>query len=556
MIKFFKKTYFVFLPLLVTVIAYLIGVIRFGAVDDILMYKMANSFTFNTHSEQLMFINVGIGFILKLLYGILPAVNWFSLLYLALFDTAFAVIFYTLKRNDGSPVFTFIIAGIEYFLLMRISFTVISFVLAASAILLFIDRVDELKKENIPYIIFSSVLLIFAFAMRNGNTLYCILLIFSSFFIFAVIKQRNSASAIALIILICIVANAGVTAVNRQYTKSVPQDTYFAEFQKYRSAASDNGKLDYKENIDYFKENGITKNDIRVYKQFVYGDKSVFTSEKLKSLNKSRSFKDKYNINPVKIAKNVYRLESPLLNYIFWFSLFSVILFLIYKKKRFEIAASFLVLALAEFYLFFRRRGVVRVTDPLAAVGLIVMIFVICFGSKETDIKLFKIDLKKYSKAIICCALCITVLLSGLVTVLNNRRYNDYSDTVKYVQTDSEHIYFAAPLSAGKLYDQRLTILSKEYNDVRVYALEGDWWIYSYYWYSMMDKLSLSKYNDCSINALLDDKVRFISRNKDLPDYLVKYYKEHYNVNVKYEKLSEFDGGMKIYKFTKTVDGD
>ncbi len=551
MTKAIKKSYFIFIPLLITVFAMLLGIVRYGAVDDILMYNMATSYTFNTHSEQLMFLNIGFGFLLKFLYSLTGVVNWFSLLYLVLFNLAFAVLFKILEKREASIIYVIILAGVDFFLLTRISFTVISFLLAAAGVLWLISNVEKLNKKSIPHIIFGTLLLILAFMSRSGSTLYCMLLIFIPLLVFGVIKKRNSAAVVSLIIVISIISNFGVTAIHKQYNKTIPSEMYFSEFQKYRSAASDEGKINYKKHKKKFKEAGISANDLSIYKQFVYGDKEAYSAEKLKVIKDTRDFKDKYNINVIKIVKNIYKLENPIVNYIFCLAGLAVILFIIYKKQRLEILSSAAFTGLAELYLFVRRRGVVRVTDPIAALGIILLIYIVC-GEKERikELKPFKIfDYKRFFPIIVSLVLVFTVLLSAVCFKTYDKKYVDYSDTVNCIEEDGEHVYLAAPLSADKLYDQHLTLLSSQYENVPVYTPEGDWFIYSYYWYALLDRLEMTEYKDNAINTILCDDVRFISRNKDLPDYLVKYYKEHYKLKVKYELVNEFSGGMKVYEF-------
>ena len=552
MLKFIKKWYFIFVPVLVTVLALILKIVRYGAVDDILMYNIANSYDFNSHSELLMFINIDIGYLLKFLYKIIPALNWFSLVYLIFFNLAFVIYHKLIQKHEASPAFNVILAGIQFYLIMRISFTVNAFLLAGAGMLWFIEYVDKPDKKNVKHVIFSAVLFILAFSMRNNSTLYCVLLVFIPLLVFAIIKKRNAVSAVALLLVICIVSNIGVTALNRTYKKNVPEETYFNEFQQYRAEASDNGKINYKKHKDEFKKAGITKNDIDVFRQFVYGDKEAYSAEKLKAIIDSRGFGEKYNINPIKIIKNVIKLESPVLNYIFYYAVFAVILFLLFKKKRVELISSAVFLAAAELFLFIRRRGVVRVTDPIAALGIIILIYIV-LNEEDIfkDIKRFEnVKKEKLTALILVLVTVSTVALSGVCAHTYNKKYVDYTDTVNYIESDSDSTYLAAPLSADKLYDQHLTLLTKSYHQVPVYALEGEWNIYSYYWYAMMNKLQLNEYTGSSINAILSYNVKFVSRNKDLPDYLVKFYKEHYNIDVRYEMIGKFNGGMKIYLFS------
>ncbi len=553
MTKAIKRSYFIFLPLLVTVAAMLLKIVRYGAVDDILMYNMATSYTYNAHSEQLMFLNIGFGFLLKGLYSLAGVVNWFSLLYLALFNLAFFVLFKILEKRETGIIYVIILAALDFFLLTRISFTVISFLLAAAGVLWLIENIDKVNKNSVIHIIFSAVLLILSFMARSGGTLYCILLIFIPLLVFGVIKKRNSAAAVSLIIVLCIVTNVGVSAVHKAYNKTLPDNMYFSEFQEYRSSASDEGAINYKKHKKDFKEAGISSNDLKIFKQFVYGDKEAYSAEKLKVIKDTRDFKDKYNINVIKIIKNIYKLEKPIINHIFWLALIFILLFILYKKQRLELLFSAAFTGLAELYLFVRRRGVVRVTDPLAVLGIILLIY-IATSEKDSikELKLFKIfDFKRLYPLCVSLVLVCTVLISVLgFKTYDKVKYPDYSDTISCVEEDGEHIYLAAPLSADKLYDQHLTLLTSEYENVPVYVPEGDWYIYSYYWYALLERLDMSGYKNKAVNTILCDNVRFISRNKDLPDYLVKYYKEHYKLKVKYRLVNEFSGGMKVYEFS------
>ena len=551
MLKAVKKSAFLICPILVTAIALCLKVLRYGAFDDILMYQISNSYDFNSHSEFLAFINVGLGYILKWLYGFAPAINWFSLLYIVTINIGFISLNKICSKHTESLTPTVILALLEFYLLLRLSFSSISFILLLTAVLWALDNVDKLEATKIGHIIYSLFLFVVALAMRNGMTVYCVIAICVPLFVFAVIKKRNSTVVIALIIVLAIGSNIGVTALNRGYKANIPEDMYYNEFQQYRYPASDEGRIDYKAHKDEFKEAGLSKNDLKLFKQFIYGDKVSFSAEKLKAISEARSFEDKYNINPVKLVKNVIKLESIPLNYIFYFAAFAIVLFILFKKKRLEIIASTAFVAAAELYLFVRRRGVFRVTDPIAVLGIIILLYIV-LDEKENlkELNIFKkLDFEKTAKAVTALLLVFTILASAVCIKAVGHKYKDYSDITEVIQEDKEHIYLGAPLSADNIYDQHLTLTTAQYNNVPVYAIEGDWWIYSYYWYSLMDKLGLEIYKDKAINAILDDRVLFVSRNKDLPEYLVKYYKEHYNLDVRYRLVDKYSGKMKVYDF-------
>lgn len=552
MLKTVKKCSFILCPVIVTVIALCLKVLRYGAFDDILMYMIANqnnSYNFNSHSEFLVFINVGLGYVLKYLYGLVPSLNWFSLMYIVFINIGFISLGKIASKHSESFAPVIILSLLEFYLMLRISFTSISFLLILTAVLWALDNVKKIEKKSIGHIIYSLILFVLGVAMRNGMTLYCVIAICIPLFIFAVIKKRNQLAVIALVLVLALGSNFAVTAVNREYKANIPSDSYYNEFQKYRYSAQDEGKIDSSSPV--LKKADISKNDIKIFKQFIYGDKTYFSADKLKAIANSRTFKDKYNVNPVKIIKNVIKLESIPLNYIFYFAAFAIVLFVLFKKKRLEIFVSTAFVAAAELYLFVRRRGVYRVCDPIAVLGIIILLYIV-LDEKENlkELNIFKkIDYEKCAKAVTALLLVFTILASGVCVKCVGNKYKDYSDITEVIQNDEEHVYLAAPLSADNIYDQHLTLTTSAYNTVPVYALEGDWWIYSYYWYNLINEKGLDNYIDCSIKAILDDRVLFVSRNKDLPDYLVKYYKEHYGLKVDYRLVATYSGKMKVYDF-------
>ena len=86
-------------------------------------------------------------------------------------------------------------------------------------------------------------------------------------------------------------------------------------------------------------------------------------------------------------------------------------------------------------------------------------------------------------------------------------------------------------------------------DETAVYDIIGDWWSYTYYWYSALDKAGLDEYKDNAIKLLLDSRVRFITNYDFITELLTDYYSEHYGLNVYAEKVDEVNG-MLIYKLS------
>ncbi len=556
MIKFFKKYYFVFIPIVITVLCAVFGLVRYIINDDIAMLKIAESFKTNTHSEHLVFISVIFGYLLKMLYSILPGINWFIIMYLATVNLAFIALFGIVKKLGENIVGFCAVAAIQIFILSNLTFTSISFICATAGMLWMIVFIDKLDKASLIHFVIGFVLLLSAYAMRRGDTFYFTILLFIPVFFFSLIKKRKKIAVIASIIIVCTVANYSVVGVQNLYNNSIPSDIYFSEFRKYRGAANDDGLFNYERHGQELQESGVTENDYYLLRRWIFGDKKVYSAETMKAVAQSRDFDEKYNTNLKEIAKQILKQRTVLL-LLAALILMTVINIIISKKQLLEALGVFAFTIAGFGYLYFRRRGIERVSSLVLICGFLVLLFMLLNSIKSAgEIKLFKKINPKAIRALVSVLCIVAVILSALYCVRNNNRFDTeadkFSKAAQYFNNDRENFYVCDVRVSSdyvvKYYNDRIFKVNAG-KDINFYGFLGTWTMYTYYYYDNLNNLGYKEYYDNLISLLLRDEVRFVSR-KLPPQKLAKFFKENYNIDVKYKVEKKFkDGDYKVYKF-------
>ena len=122
----------------------------------------------------------------------------------------------------------------------------------------------------------------------------------------------------------------------------------------------------------------------------------------------------------------------------------------------------------------------------------------------------------------------------------------------EYMEQNSDNVYLCNSWTRTIHFtNTSLTLNADMSRHNNIYDINGDWYIYTPYWYMSMNKLGLSNYTENSMMALLDEKVRYISSVDDeyIMDDFCTYFDEHYDMDVTYECEQSFDGtDLSIYR--------
>ncbi len=554
MIKAFKKTYFILLPLAVTVLSLALHMTRFVINDDIGLLLIAESFKTNAHSEQLLFMSVLYGYLLKLLYNLIPSINWFLLLELGVLNIGFISLFRLSQKLEYKIVSASALIISQFFILANLTFTSISFVVLTAGMLWYFVNVDKLNKESIKHILFTLVLFLLGLGMRRDDTFLFISLLFAAVFGITFLKKKKSFLAILLVFAICFGSNYFFGFTQSFYNSHLEDNQYFYELNKVRSDANDGGVFNYKAHKDEFLEVGLSKNDYKLASHWLYADKNVFTIEAFKKIGEVRSFDEKYNTDIKALYKEITS-QNTLLLFVAILLLMLIIEFILLKSGRLEAAAAMLMTLFGAFYIYFRRRGVERVACPIVLCGILTLLYIFLANLGGVKERFKRLD-KKPVNAIfaILCAVCIALSFGYNVKTAKtiDKKAERVQGIVDYVNENEDKLFISDAYAIDKyrVYHANKNIIKPYSNsDFRIYSILGNWNIYTAYYYDNLDRLGIGEYSEALMKVLLKDDVYFITK-KFKPEDIVKYFDENYDLKVGYKTVTEFDNlNTKIYDF-------
>lgn len=555
---FIKNYYFIFLPIVITVVFYLTNNIIFIVNDDIGMMNIAESFKTNLYSEQLVFINVVFGFLLKALYNLIPGISWFAFLELFILNVSCITLLSIVKKYNSNIIGLTTVCLIQTFFLTNFTFTSISFICSISAVLFYIANVEKINKENGLKIIYAVILLFLAFALRGGQTFILIVAISLPILFFSVIKKRNAASAIILLLVLCTIANYSLVAINNNYYNKAYKDSDYLQFQSDRAAVLDYGELNYETHKDAFDEAEISENDYYLMYNWSFADKKVFSQKAFNTIANSRAFLDKYDFNIPSILGDFFTSGMPtLLMYILF--LITIFICVSIPKRRLECLMTFFLTIAGVGYTYFIKRGLPRINNATIICGIIIAILIYLQNQKDVFNNSCLKKLKTKNTKIIVSILCLALFVSGSAINAGIAKKSFIDSDIKteiqnYIEENSnisfvnEALY---PTDSFTIEDYSKNVLIKKiFGNPFVFSL-GGWDVYSYCWKSDLEANGFGENSDSLFLALLNDNVYYVGTHIN-PDSFVMFYKEHYNFDVEYSEVYEFNGfPTRVYSFYK-----
>lgn len=543
--KFIKDYYYILLPICITVFMMLACKLYFATVDDLYMEEIANSSA--DGRENLVCLSALYGYLFKALYSLFPVVNWFTVCYIVVLNIAMITLYKIVKDND-SPIYGVgVLAAIQAYLMIRITFTALSFICCVSAVMWIMHKVPKLTKKSVLYFVEAFLLFCMGFAMRRGSVFICVILLFVPFCLFAILEHRNKLTVVITLILVCIASNLLIGYINESMKASIHEDTYFNQFHKYRVAVSDQGYVDYENHAEMLNKVGISQNDVFMYSKTMYADKSVFSMEALEVMKDAKDFDDKYTFDILYLSKNMIKMA-----FIWWYLAAMIVSLILMKKNYKEIIAVSVFVMGAILYLFLRRRGVARVVNQISIAGIIMLLSI---AMRELKGKYSFKDLKKHKlmAAVLICVFGLNVAVAWAYDIITARpMLRNAAPVLEYINENNENIYVCNAGTRSSFINRELTFSHKAVEHKPVYNINGNWYVYTDYWYSIMEQLGLQQYEDNTFNALLEPNVKYIASKADekYMDYIVTFLAEHYNINADYKVEKEFDNSsLRVYSF-------
>ena len=542
--KYFVPIFVVIVNLIFFIICNLIFELKYETVDDFMMMKLISKVD-GEYSIYGVFIHPVICALVMFLFKTGINVNWYTVFLLAMQFVAFCTIGINLinkNKKYGICFYLVIISLIYPQILTAINFT-------STATVVLIAGVSTIMFDAKKSFRILGYCLISIGLMLRWATLALVIPFYIIYSIYNVISKREYKYINRIIILFFLIVLTYST--NLLIYNFNPSIKKYMQFNSLRSYFFDKNVLDYDKNKLLFEENNWSKNDYELFYTYSYGDENFYTTENLSNL-KSQIHESKGEILE-KIYKGfIYFYKLNTLSFSILLVIVMLLLLLALQNKKKLSIVSLIVIAFfaLNYYLCFTK-PVYRVIISLYESTIILILNVLIDDKKNVNNNKFEI--------IILIAIVLLTIFNS-INIYNSHKKNNIQDynlkrnIIDYASQNKQNAY---------VYTSVLGNISLAYN---VYEKPkdnsfdnmrhmGDWDAYDKQYYVFKNKYNIDNIiTDLykKENLFLIDGDSFGADNiirKNHIEIIIKYIKEHYNVDVDYKIIKEFENtNAKIYK--------
>ena len=441
---------------------------KYETNDDFWMDAVLSGALTGQYDHHLLFSNIILGYLLKGLYTLIPAVSfYFVMLEAAGLLSMITIVWLILKHNKagiGLLASFILIACFSNDLFILVQFTKTASATIAAGGLLFLEGITGNELKHRKMLAVSGALLCLFGSMIRFESIYGILPFLFVVFISLLYKRAFKETATRLLLCAAlIIAAFSLQLVNTAIWKADPAYTEFVGLNGYRVSVSDVKHPDYEKYSSEFEAIGIDKNEYVMLDTWNFTDLGVFTPEKLSAL--SDIFK-KYNAPN---AGDIPRTLNSFIGKTYWFYagtlgvlLIAILYAITSRKSLFVIICSVLSLAAMLLVFSYLYRTVYRVEYGVffAAFSSIA----VSVGKNPRDIKISK---EIYSFAII--AGIFTLMIYQAWTYLPDNSYKTL-DNEKYF----DYIYEVFGCDGYHFPKYRVTVSARRYHEDLLSRMEKD----------------------------------------------------------------------------------
>ena len=526
--------------------------IKYEQVDDFIIYNLYSGLdgTYNFHG---VYIHPILCILIGLFFRIVPQINWHTIFLLLMQFICFTIIGYIILQKHKTPlsilIYT-IFASIFYTaLLLLIQYTSVAALLILTAFFITIYNIENKSKRW-------TILAGFLYAIGIMTRLQSLLIIvpfMGIYLLYYLIKYKLQSQTISLIkqyaiyIIITI-----IVYVSNMVIYSIEPYKQYMEYNDLRAQLHDLSYTSYNNNKEIFDKIGWSQNDHYLFYTFNTGDENVYNKQNLQEIiDYKKQQGHYYNLN-LELDKIATNFKDNLVNTNTFIAImfFSIIIISILNSKNRNLNILIALTTMAVHILFIvLNRSMLRVVIPEYILGTALIIYNL--NLEET---------KKYSLKIIAVA---TILISIIGVNISGTKYNygynlnyysNYKQLIDYTNSHKENVYLYTVPSlqyrylAYSVYEMPP---KSAFSNLRVM---GGWDMYTQNYYDFKARYNL----DGTFLDLLKENVYLIDgdvtwsgrRYSNYIDKIVLFIKEHYNIDVKYERVNTFDN-LYIYKLER-----
>ena len=526
--------------------------IKYEQVDDFIIYNLYSGLdgTYNFHG---IYIHPILCILIGLFFRIAPQINWHTIFLLLMQFICFTTIGYIILQKHKTPlsilIYT-IFASIFYTtLLLLIQYTSVAALLILTAFFITIYNIENKSKKW-------TILAILLYAigiMTRMQSLLIIVPFMGIYLLYYLIKYKLQSQTISLIkqyaiyIIITI-----IVYVSNMIIYSVEPYKQYMEYNDLRAQLHDLSYTNYKNNKEIFDKIGWSENDHYLFYTFNTGDENVYNKQSLQEIiDYKKQQGNYYNLN-LKLEKIATNFKNNLANTntfiaILFFSI-TIISILNQKNRKLNILIALTTMAVHILFIVLNR-SMLRVVIPEYILGTALMIYnLVPEINKQYNLKSIAIV------TLLIMLLSINISGAKYKYEYNLDSYSNYRQLIDYTNSHKENVYlYTVPSLQYRYLAYSVYEMPPQaaFSNLRVM---GGWDMYTQNYYDFKARYNL----DGTFLDLLKENVYLIDGDvtwsgKKYINYIeniVEFIKEHYNIDVKYEKVNTFDN-LYIYKLER-----
>ena len=531
--------------------------------DDYEMKLLLYGGTTGEYSPYMMYCDVVLGYVMSFLLKIFPNVPWYWVLnYIFMFLAIFTMLTVINGKTKKSKILYFlecvVLLFVGYEFLVRITFTKVAGITICAGYLLFLDVIEN-RKKNIFEIIWAFVLILYGISVRDQVFKLITFLFFSAFlisFIKMIIDKCKLVDIFKktvyffIVVMVLYIVSIMLAKLNVKLVFGNDDWKKCRENQLKVSSLYDYGIPDYDTFREEYNELGISRNDYKMYfEQLNIVDSNKLTIDVMEKI-KQFKVKSSSTKTPKRFLKNMvsWMLDEPVF---YAFILINIALILLKSKLSNIILFTNVSMSIITYWIF---SNIGRINHHTGMMIFIVIIFVSLFfmeDNQEKDVKrchrLVAVSLLTFLFAILSFSESIFKYSYEICyedDKLQEDRYDGYREIYDLMSGDKNTIYLVRARDLYTSYScfAPFEIVPKGYYS-NIYLMHDA--------YRLNGLSILENYNIDNIwKKITNGNIYlFVSKgDSETLDIVERYIKENYNSAVN-KTLIKNVGGNKIYRF-------
>jgi len=504
--------------------------LRYDANDDFQMMMIASGALNGLPDEHLVFTNALIGEILKHLYQMNAAFNWYPIyLYLFNFLASLAIAYSLLKKIPSFvgllAIGLFLLIG-EFRLITSLQFTTTAAIVGLAGLVLIICN----PQRHLGVRLIVGILLFFASSLIREQVFYMLIVTLLPLLAFRIYQRKIYSIHIVAILVTFLLFGVAKGYDNSQY--NAPAWKSYDNYIHVMGKLKHNPAMNFNKNSAVFKKIGWDKDDFKLFSAWVFEDKTIYSYENLiyilENINKYDSGLE------LGISNIITAYAKPFL----LIQLLIITFVCVSQGKRgsANILIPLTIIGLVSIYFAFTNRIPGRLADSLLLIPFLISLFQLASLSK--------------SRQKVLIYLIIFILP---VCMLDNMRIGKRAHQTQSEIGQLRQYYsgnYLVALGRALNFDDVNPLQTSIFFDPKIYILS--WLSHSPINDGVLRRLGYSNI----YMALLAPSFYLLIHNDDL--YIIesieRFYKKHYGISISIIKNEHIKGTVGAYKVLNTEE--